>query len=124
MATGVERKIEIEYFNVVNGGNPKGGDSLPATATLIVKINEERKSATANGGCSVDAIVKAMRLATGIEFDVKNPEIHTASNGDGVHSVAKLLGYYKDVKYYGTGHGMNENEALVYGCLDIVNQIQ
>jgi 2-isopropylmalate synthase len=97
----------------------------PASVTLRLVHTDGREvvqQMTAEG--PVDAVVKAIDLATGTSVQVRKFEVHSVSVGEDAQGEALLTVEHNGRSYRGAGVSTNIIEAAALAYLEVVNRIE
>nr|MDJ0814032.1 2-isopropylmalate synthase [Woeseiaceae bacterium] len=96
----------------------------PADATLVL-IDEDGKesSATASGDGPVAAAFQALEEITGVNIELKNFELHSATVGEDAQGEVTVTVEHDGDDYRGNGTSVDIVEAGSRACLEVINRI-
>ena len=100
-------------------------DSQPARVTIKLAHSDGRVVAhdqTADG--PVDAVVKAIDHATGIDVQVRTFEVHSVTVGEDAQGEALLTVEHNGRSYRGAGISTNILESAARAYLEVINRIE
>ena len=97
---------------------------LPACATIVL-IGEDGKEAhaTADGDGPIAAACHGLEQLTGVEFTLKNFELHSASIGEDAQGEVTVTVEHGGKSFRGRGTSVDIVEAGSRACLEVINRI-
>ncbi len=108
--------LKVIHFQV------QSGDNLMPTATVKVSFNGEEKTATATGNGPVDATVKAIQKALGIEPALQDYSIKALTPNTDAQAEARVVLEYEGVRASGRGVDTDIIKASVNAFVDAINR--
>ena len=93
-----------------------------ATVTLIGEDGETH-SATASGDGPIAAAVQALESVSGVELDLVNFDLHSASIGQDAQGEVTVTVEHDGASYRGNGTSVDIVEAGCRACLEVTNRI-
>ncbi len=111
-----EEPIKIKHYQVQTGEN-----ILP-TATVVLTFNGEERTATSTGNGPVDAVIKAVQKALGIEPKLLDFSIKALTPNTDAQAEARLVVELDDVKASGRGVDTDIIKASINGFVDALNR--
>ncbi|SNZ13966.1 2-isopropylmalate synthase [Hydrogenobacter hydrogenophilus] len=111
-----EEPIKIKHYQVQTGEN------LLPTATVVLSFNGEERTATSTGNGPVDAVIKAIQKALGIEPKLLDFSIKALTPNTDAQAEARLVVELDNVKASGRGVDTDIIKASVNGFVDALNR--
>ncbi|RLV61648.1 2-isopropylmalate synthase [Parashewanella curva] len=110
-------------FYRLNTLNVQCGTGRFATASIDIAIGNESQISSATGNGPVDALIKAVKDAVGIEFKVEDYKIsNKGSGGDGLGKAALEI-VWGDRRFHGYGIETDVVKASALALVDALNSI-
>jgi 2-isopropylmalate synthase len=111
-----EEPIKVKHYQVQTGEN------LLPTATVVLTLNGEERTATSTGNGPVDAVIKAIQRALGIEPKLLDFSIKALTPNTDAQAEARLVVELDGVKASGRGVDTDIIKASVNGFVDALNR--
>lgn len=111
-----EEPIKIKHYQVQTGEN------LLPTATVVLTLNGEERTATSTGNGPVDAVIKAIQKALDIEPKLLDFSIKALTPNTDAQAEARLVVELDNVKASGRGVDTDIIKASVNGFVDALNR--
>ena len=108
--------VKVIHFQV------QSGENLMPTATVKVSFYDEEKTATATGNGPVDATVKAIQKALGIEPILQDYSIKALTPNTDAQAEARVILEYEGVRASGRGVDVDIIKASVKAFVDALNR--
>ena len=116
MKLGEEEPIKIEHFQV------QSGDNLMPTATVKLFFKGEERTATSTGNGPVDATIKAIQKALGIDTNLLDYSIKALTPNTDAQAEARMVLELDGVRASGRGVDTDIIRASVKAFVDAVNR--
>ena len=111
-----EEPIKVKHYQVQTGEN------LLPTATVVLTLNGEERTATSTGNGPVDAVIKAIQRALGIEPKLLDFSIKALTPNTDAQAEARLVVELDSVKASGRGVDTDIIKASVNGFVEALNR--
>ncbi|MEZ0361736.1 MAG: 2-isopropylmalate synthase [Hydrogenobacter sp.] len=112
-----EEPIKVMHYQV------QTGDNLLPTATVILTFKGEERTATSTGNGPVDAVIKAIQKALGLEPKLLDFSIKALTPNTDAQAEARLVIELDDLKASGRGVDTDIIKASVSGFVDALNRV-
>ncbi|SHK42167.1 2-isopropylmalate synthase [Thermocrinis minervae] len=109
--------IKIVHYQV------QTGDNMLPTATVVLTYNSETKTATSTGNGPVDAVIKAIQKALGIEPKLVDFSIKALTPNTDAQAEARLVIELDGIRASGRGIDVDIIKASVNGFIDALNRV-
>ncbi len=96
----------------------------PASATVVlIDADGDEKEMSAEGDGPIAAACHALEKITGVEFTLRNFELHSASIGEDAQGEVTVTVEHGGNSYRGRGASVDIVEAGSRACLEVINRI-